>query len=166
MNISKNNRGFTLVEVLVALLILSVGMLGVLTLQVKSLQFSHSAQINTNVINAAADIADRIRANALGLAAYNDISGDAAGAQPPGPLCSDTVDGAATGTCTVEEIAAYDLWQWKRQLQASRGIPGGSGKVLYEAPDPAAARMHSTYTIDIDWNERGENRTYQIVINN
>ncbi len=56
-----SGNGFSLIEVLIALVILSVGMLGVLTLQVKGLQFSQSARVSTNAILAASDMADRIR---------------------------------------------------------------------------------------------------------
>jgi len=164
MTLDNKNHGFSLVEVLIALVILSVGMLGVLTLQVKSLQFSQSAQINTNVVNAAADIADRIRANGVAGPAYVSAFTDNTGALG-GPLCADTVDGPASGNCGIAEIAAFDLWQWKQQLTAENGIPKGQGRVEYESLGLASTGATNTYTITINWNERGQLLTYALEIN-
>jgi len=58
-----DQRGFSLVEVLVAVLVLSVGLLGLAALQVMSLRASDSARMRTAVSIAAYDLADRLRAN-------------------------------------------------------------------------------------------------------
>lgn len=56
--------GMTLIEVLVALLILAVGLLGAATVQIKALQFTDSARMSTQASFIAYDMLDRIRANA------------------------------------------------------------------------------------------------------
>ena len=55
--------GFSLIEVLVALVVLSIGMIGIAAMQVEGLRFGQQAVIGTRAVGLAADIADRIRAN-------------------------------------------------------------------------------------------------------
>src|SRR5690606_1731695 len=63
-------RGFSLLEAMVALVVLSVGMLGIAALHGQSLAASRTAQLRTQAVNLAGDMADRIRVNRLGAAAY------------------------------------------------------------------------------------------------
>lgn len=158
--------GFSLVEVLVALVILSVGMLGVLTLQVKGLQFSQSARISTSAILAAADMADRIRSNPT--AGTNYIADQSpAAATPPQPQCADLPDAPMdpNTSCTAAELAAFDIWLWKDALARDTGIPEGKGSIAVLTP--AAGTLGTTaYSITLNYEERGELREYQIVVNN
>ncbi|MGR4043290.1 type IV pilus modification protein PilV [Pseudomonas sp. 910_21] len=57
--------GMTLIEVLVALLILAVGLLGAAAVQIKALQYTDSSRMSTQASFIAYDMLDRIRANAL-----------------------------------------------------------------------------------------------------
>ena len=59
----KKASGFTLIEVLIALIILSVGMLGIAGLYVHSMQAGRTSILRHNAVTLAGDIADRIRAN-------------------------------------------------------------------------------------------------------
>ena len=70
--------GFTIVEVLVALVVLSVGMLGIAGLYVVTLQSGGTAIYRTQAVNLASDMADRIRANRnAGVAYQNGAAGGA-----------------------------------------------------------------------------------------
>ena len=162
-----SGNGFSLIEVLVALVILSVGMLGVLTLQVKGLQFSQSARISTNAILAASDMADRIRANPTAGASYTVDFGGGLSAQPPEPQCADLPNNPLPddATCTSAQLAAFDIWLWKEALESDTGIPEGEGAIAVLTP-VAGANATTSYTISLDYTERGEPRTYQIVVNN
>ncbi len=162
----KTTQGFSLIEVLIALVILSVGMLGVLTLQVKGLQFSQSARISTNVILSASDMADRIRSNPTAgvsyIAALNEGGGN-----PPAPQCADlpNVPLPLNTVCTPATLAAFDIWLWKEALSQDTGIPFGKGGIAVLAPVPGAIGTTS-YIITLNYTERGEDRSYQIVVNN
>jgi type IV pilus assembly protein PilV len=71
-----NQRGTTLIEVLVAIVVLSVGLLGMALLQVTSVQSNYSAYYRSQVTILASDLADRMRANrtaALGSAYVFDF---------------------------------------------------------------------------------------------
>jgi len=64
MNERPAQDGMTLIEVLVALLILAVGLLGAVAVQVKALQYTDSSRMSTQASFIAYDMLDRIRANA------------------------------------------------------------------------------------------------------
>src|SRR5215510_14386609 len=95
-------RGVSIVEALVALVILSVGMLGVAGLYLESLRSNRTALSRTNAVALVNDMADRIRANRAGLANYALASGTA----PSGG--SDCLN----GRCTPAQLALYDQVRW------------------------------------------------------
>jgi type IV pilus assembly protein PilV len=102
---SSQGRGFTLVEALIALLVLSIGMLGIAVLFVESLQAGRDAQLRTFAVSVAADLADRIRANRTPVNAYA---------------------GAGIGARAIADLA-----EW-RALAAAR-LPRGEGEVRFLA---------------------------------
>lgn len=69
-------QGFTLLEVMVALLIFSVGLLGLAGMQMAGMQSNHGAMLRTLAIQQAYDMADRIRSNRAGFNSglYNNIN--------------------------------------------------------------------------------------------
>lgn len=127
-----SQRGFTLLEVLVALIVLSIGLLGLSGLQTTSLRSSHSASLRTHATILSADILDRIRANrvaALGASKSYDIA------------FADVANPAACATdCTAQQIADRDLYEW--QFYVKR-LPAGEGSV--EVDDDG------TVTVQIQW---------------
>jgi len=145
-------RGFTLIEVLVALVIFAIGLLGLAGLQSQSLKFNYSAFLRTQASFLAYDILDRMRANPeqatlKGNFAYNiGLDEDAADES-----CVD-VNSPATLECTVTQLVNADLTEWKESLDALlpdgqgeidvREQPGGSGifvaRVRVRWSDPAA----------------------------
>jgi type IV pilus assembly protein PilV len=101
-------RGFTLVEALVALLILSVGMLGIAGLFVESVRSSRTALLRTQAVNLVADMADRIRANTSAREAYDSASY----AADPAPQDCAPSNVSAGANCTLQELAEDDLARW------------------------------------------------------
>lgn len=101
--------GMTLIEVLVAVLILSIGLLGLAGLQTLSLRSNHSAYLRSQATILAYDIADRMRANRQSaLSGWYNIELEEAAS-------SDT------------SIAATDLKEWKAAL--STVLPAGDGSI-------------------------------------
>ena len=74
--IHRRMTGVSIVEVLVALVIISVGMLGIAGLYLSSLQAGRSANLRVQALNLASDLADRIRSNREGLGNYEAAADD------------------------------------------------------------------------------------------
>jgi type IV pilus assembly protein PilV len=137
-------RGFTLIEVLIALIIMSVGMLGIAGLYVHSMQAGRTSVLRHNAVTLAGDIADRIRANPTAGAAYA-----LAGAN------NNCVDGGID--CSVAEMAANDIFLWDQQAAAT--LPNGQVNVVFNN-----GVVPPTYQITITWTEPGEVLNYSITI--
>ncbi|NNF16281.1 MAG: type IV pilus modification protein PilV [Gammaproteobacteria bacterium] len=154
-SMTKHAGGFSLIEVLVALVILSVGMLGILTLQVKGLQFTQNAMTNTQAVNIASDMVDRIRANPAASSAYAIPYGPTSAA--PLTNCADADGVFVTAVCTPPAMAAHDIWQWKSQLQNASSLPDADGRITVNA-----TTTPPTYTIEVKWVERGEEQQHVV----
>lgn len=126
--IAKRRRqsGFSLIEVLVAMLVLAIGLLGLAALQAQGLRFNHDAYVRTQATNLAYDIIDRIRTNRANVGSYT--AGD------PGGLCS-----------TTDADASNDLTCWYDALAAA--LPGGSGVI-------AANGAANFFDITVRWIDR------------
>lgn len=110
-------RGFTLLEVLIALVILVFGLLGIAGLMSKGQRASYEAYQRGQAVMIANDMAERIRANRAQAAAY------AAGAPTTAPLGAGTLynqllsDSLSTNNCSLfncstQALVNYDLAQW------------------------------------------------------
>lgn len=97
--------GFTLVEVLIALIVLSIGLLGIAAMYVETLRANRSALVRTQAIALASDLADRIRSNRV---PANNYTGSGVNGQ-----------------------AIADLVAWNDQVADQ--LPGGDGTVLFRA---------------------------------
>lgn len=155
-------RGFTLLEVLVALIVLSVGLLSLAGLQVIGLRTNHSAYMRTQATIQSYDIIDRMRANFRGVrdGHYNKPTvDDSAGIEHA--ACETT-----TG-CSSQQMAEQDLFRWNQAI--TDVLPGGLGVVCIDStpedgtPDddeaPACDGVGATnpeaaiYTIKIWWSD-------------
>lgn len=140
-------RGFTLLEALIAMVVISVGLLGVLGLQALSLASTHISATRSVATTLAEDMAERMRANPAGAAANHYAKlGNGAGA-------TKMVD-CADHACTPAQMASYDALAWKRALAAA--LPTGRGRVtcLDQWPaDTDACSPGSAYTITVIWSE-------------
>lgn len=128
MNISRHPaRGTSLMEVLIAMLLLSVGMLGMVALKTASLKYTGQSNARAAASIYATDILDRMRANPVRAVAgqYNLAIGAAAPATPT-------------------TVAQVDLVQWRQRI--AEGLPGGTGSVTVAA--------NSVATVIVQWSER------------
>jgi type IV pilus assembly protein PilV len=149
---SKHIRGFTMLEVLVALLIFSLGLLGVAGLLTVSVKTNHAAYLRTQATFLAQGMADRMRANVLGLwnNSYN---------LPLTAVTNATVPTTCTtGTCAYSAVAARDLVVWQNQLAGF--LPAPKAMIACAATStPSAAQIlllppfAGTCEIEITWSD-------------
>ena len=136
---SKGKRGFTLLEVLIALLVLSIGLLGLAALQTVGMRSSQMATQRTLATQYTIDIMDRMRANPGGLTAGNRYY--VIDAHDPTPVIAADCDATA---CTTEQLAGFDLAQWRAGVNK---LPGGKSRISRDA-----ANGTGVHTISVHWN--------------
>lgn len=111
-NYSKH-RGLTLIEVLVTMLVVSIGLMGLASLQATSIKESLGTSQRSMGIWMADELAARMRANSEGLGSGYTTAGANNGLcnNGPGKMCSDNHQGDASDNCTANEMATYDVWE-------------------------------------------------------
>jgi len=121
-----SQKGFTLIETLVASLLLTLGVLAFISLQIRSLQSTQSAGQNTQSTVLTNDIIDSARANLEGLeaGAYNTPFGKVKDKIITIPSCS---------PCTPEALAQQDLARWFERIE--KEFSGASVGISYETPE-------------------------------
>ncbi len=131
--------GFTLLEVLIALVLFSVGILGVGALLIVLQKTSNSSYVQQEAVQYAYDIIDRMHANqATTLAGGYNIP--LLGTPPPvAPPCLGF-------TCTPAQIATYDLSEWLTQLNTN--LPKGTGTIK-----TLGVGNYTTVTVTVSWND-------------
>lgn len=141
--------GFTLLEILVAIVVLSIGLLGLAALQMVSLNNNQIAYYRSIASQQAYDMADRMRANLDGIGAgnYSNLTATL----PADPAC------IASG-CTSDQMAATDHFQWL--TNNARMLPGGTGTVRCVS-GPAGcvttvADSNLVFDIIVTWTEKDE----------
>lgn len=138
--------GFTLVEVLVTLLVLSIGLLGIAKLLLVSSRANDSAYMRTQATALAYSILDSMRANRQ-TAVSGGYSVSTSAVTDPGVTCS-----AAASPCSDATIARFDLWQWKENL--ANGLPSGAGTIsTANVTDPVTGASDVTATVTVQWND-------------
>jgi type IV pilus assembly protein PilV len=144
---SSRQGGFTLIEALVALVVLAIGLLGIAALNLDALRSGRTAIYRTQAINLASDMADRIRANRQGRNDYVLLLTEAS----PDPAITAASCETTVG-CSNAEMARNDLARWR---QAVAGLlPAGNGSVNVVTLG-ATEQDLSSYEITITWTEPG-----------
>jgi len=132
-------RGYSLLEVLIALVVLSIGLLGLAGLQHLSLQRNQSAYHRTVATLLAYDIADRMRANRVALSSYV--------LSPPASSASAPQD-CESAACTPAQLAAFDLSRWLSEMGAR--LPAAKGEITQNGNE---------FTIKVLWDDTREGLT-------
>lgn len=141
---TKRDDGFTLIEVLISLIILSVGMLGIAGLYVHSMKAGRTSMFRHHAVTLAGDVGDRIRANPRAGPAYALAGSN-----------NNCVDGGVD--CSPGEMAANDIYLWDQQ--AADTLPNGTVTVVYDN-----AVSPPTYEIRVQWAEPEGTLSYTINI--
>ena len=139
---AKRKTGFSLLEVMVALVIFSIGLIGLAGLQSASLSYNQSAYLRSQATYLAYDMLDKIRANPERSDDYTTLAD------------SYTETGTAyscyysqtTGNCSEQELAKHDIFEWKQSI--AQLLPGGKGKV-----EKIVDTGIDTFQVTLQWND-------------
>ena len=141
--VSNRAAGFSLLEVLIALVILSVGTLGIAAMMAASVRSKNSAYSRTQANDLAYSILDRMRANrATAIQHGYDIALDAAAVSTPADGCI-----GIEADCSPIQIADLDVSQWKMSLAGM--LPSGNGSIK-----TVGTNRITEVTITIQWNDK------------
>ena len=143
--VARNQRGVSLIEVLVTLAILAGGLLGTAGLMLYSMKLNKSSEFRTQAVYAASDLFERIEANkeAANAGSYAVALGNTVGTV--GTNC-------AAAKCSAAALANFDLSAWETTVAAT--LPLATWSVTRTAVGPP-----SDYTIVINWTDRSSIKT-------
>lgn len=156
--------GFSLIEVLVALAVLSIGLLGLAALQTTGLKFNHQSYERTQAVLQAYDIIDRMRANKSGTGnvintAYNSVA--------LGNLPAISQYCTTTSTCTGDQLALFDIQSWNAANASV--LPEGRGAICKgnftndANNEPTGCTPGgSTYSVAITWRENDLKQRFDV----
>ena len=138
--------GFSMLEVLVALTVITVGMLGVAVMQQFAIARNVDAKELTMATNLAAEMMDRIQYSHKNVASYNGIDVSSASATCP----------------VVPQMTVGDCTQWRTRLVASK-LPGVRGTVAVSTTGPASLNQWLV-TVQIRWSNLSLPITFSSVV--
>jgi type IV pilus assembly protein PilV len=130
------NHGFTLIEVLITLIVFSIGLLGLASLQGQSINSSYNAHLRTQATSLVGSMIDRMRANRQQATSTEDYITDF-GDEP-----ISITNNCVTSDCSPNQIALLDLLEWKCNLGkyesesycaglvSQATLPGGDGEII------------------------------------
>lgn len=138
MSIKKTNSGFSLLEVLISVFVLSIGLLGLAKLQGESLKTNQTATLRSQVTILASDMFDSMRANQTEAesGSYNIAIGD----DPPSSPTT---------------VSGNDIVNWFNNISSALPV-GGDASITcadIDTLDGDACSAGSLFTINIFWDE-------------
>lgn len=139
-------RGMTLLEVLVALIVLSIGLIGLAGLQSTSLRMNNSATHRSQATALAYEMADRVRANAAAAAA------PAWGYDDPTPTFQSSC-GTTAGCSSETAMAQHDMFLWNQRIGLL--LPLGVGTICRDSTPQTVAcdGVGEAYVIRVTWDD-------------
>lgn len=142
MKTRHSNHGFSLIEVMVAVLIVSLGLLGIAGTLLTATRSASSSYLRQSAVQYAYDIVDRMRANAATAVTAGGPYTATAIAPTTAPATNCT-----TTNCTDAQMAAWDVWEWQNLLKTN--LPNGLGSVTITT----GADSTVTITVQVQWND-------------
>lgn len=136
-------NGFSLIEVMVSLLILSIGLLGMIGLQLAGMRSTQNAYYRSQATLLVSDMTERMRSNLPGVQAGAYVAAD-----PELNAECFTVSG-----CSSDSLAAQDLAEWKAAV--ARILPSGAGTVRSVVPPGEGMQGYHRVLVQWDGNRDG-----------
>lgn len=130
---NRRKSGFSLVEVLISMIVLSIGVIGAVGMQVSALRTIQQSAFQTRASQLAADMADTIRASMSRAEGYGVASpfpqldykaANEVEPAPPAGLCYVNV-------CDAQAYVDFEIYEWKKRIHSD--LPGGRVMICYDA---------------------------------
>lgn len=152
----KYQDGLSMLEVLIAIVIFSFGLLGLSGLQLVSLSSNHSANIRSTATSLAYDMVDRMKANRAGITAgsYNNT----AGADNACQAVHYDDSHATPQNCTPTQLAQDDLYDWQKTVTGL--LPVGTGSVCIDSTPSSVGcdNAGNSYAVRVSWRDKPKNQ--------
>jgi type IV pilus assembly protein PilV len=137
----KAPQGFSLIELLLASLVMAVGVLSMISLQVKSVGVVNNSNLRASAVVLVSDMAQRMRNNRnIALANGYLTNGGSNGADLPACI--------SLAGCSGAELAQQDIWEWHQRIigadTISQGLPSGNGRVFRNTDD-------GSFSVEVSW---------------
>lgn len=136
-------RGFSMIEVLITLVIIATALLGTAGLQLQAMKLGKSGDFRTQAVFLANDLAERMEGNEIAAVAGNYAVAAASSASSAATDCS-------ANSCDNSTLATWDIAQWESAIIAS-GLPQASWLV-----ESVSIGNPSLYRIRINWVDRSD----------
>ena len=136
MYLKNRQQGVSLVESMIALLVISIGLLGIAALQITAMKQNSSALNHSQAVWVGYNMADRIRANVAQFATYAGVDTNSTYTQD-----------CMSGPCTNAQMVTSDAAEWSTQV---KNLPGGRGLVT-----GTATRL----VVSVMWDDDGTGAT-------
>lgn len=138
----RQQRGFTLIEALVAMFVTALGILGIVGLQMRTLADTQTSVRRAQAIRLIEDLGERMRAHPNALASLGDyVSGFSD--EPAEQSCADG--------CNRADLVKHDLWAWKQTVKA--GLPLGEASTFIAPAESGVATNRRQLGVIIAWRE-------------
>ncbi|RJY10412.1 type IV pilus modification protein PilV [Parashewanella spongiae] len=141
-----NEKGLSLVEVLVALVILAIGLVGVFNLHIVSKQGSFESYQHTQAAYLAHDIVNRIKVNRTELANYLNTDGYDGSLSAPATLCNNI-----NNQCSPAQMRLADLYSWEQLLIGNSEMLDDIGVGGLDTPVACITQDDDLLTVAISW---------------
>lgn len=161
-------RGITLLESLIAIVVTALGILGILGVQMRTLTDTQTSMRRAQAIRLIEDLSERMKVNPNALSSINTyVMGWTA--SPPTPAASSACTNGAS--CSQSALASYDIREWKRLVE--RTLPLGNAATFLALADSTSTTNQRQLGVLIRWreNERSDfesaaaQKTYRDAIN-
>lgn len=136
------NHGFSMIEVMVSMILLSASMVGLAALQSNGTKYDHQAYLRSQAVIQTSDMINRMRANEAGvMGGFYTVD--------PAPETENKDCGDVNDFCTPQELATYDIVRWNELNNTL--LPGGTGSITFDAATAA-------FSVMVSWTEQSNER--------
>ena len=149
----QNQRGITLIESLVAIVVAALGILGILGVQMRTLADTQTTVRRAQAIRLIEDLGERLRVTPNALADINAY---------PSAFANEPVPGSCASNCTPSQLAAYNVASWKQAVK--NNLPLGQASIFLAPGEGAGANPNRRQLgVMISWreNERDNSSAYK-----